>query len=492
MKKFVKKAILPALIAMTITGTTYAASFTDVPANHWAYASVNQLVKAGLVEGYGDGTFRGDRTITRYEMAIIVGKAIDRFDKADDNQKKEIDKLSAEFAGELNRMGVRVAKVEAKTNSWVAGGETRIRFVTDSPSYALDKKLHGSDQFQFRQRIFFKGTINDKMSWFTRLTASGNAGNYNNAYSPADGTVAGFDAFTITAKDTLGFDSIRLGRYPLDSYTTGLFGKAVGVDGVRIDKKFGKVSFVGAVNNVKSLALPSAAYNQNDQGTATPLTEAGGSGNARTLSTGQLSWKAADNLTLRAGYYNADIPGTARDNGMGSINALVTGDFKKSHGYSAGFATKFGGLQLLGDYVSSKLDGVTGALPNNSPKAWAVELTDSKCPPVFYYAVNLVNPAKDKVGTGSWMASYRSVDPGAIPDGAGGFDTMAVAYSGKALSIMKGTDNVNVLFLAYQNVVAKNVLASLEFQDFKIKNTALTGGVKNLDKTYKAQLEFFY
>jgi len=479
MKRFLKKVVVPAVLAMTITGTSYAASFTDVPAKHWAYASVTQLAKAGLVEGYGDGTFRGDKTITRYEMAIMVGKAIDRFDKADAKQQMEIDKLSAEFAGELNRMGVRVAKVEAKTNSWVAGGETRLRFVTDSPANAFDKKLHGSDQFQFRQRIFFKGTINDNISWFTRLTASGAAGNYDNTISPADGTYAGFDAFTITAKNTLGFNSIRVGRFPLDSYTSGLFGKAIGVDGIRLDKKIGNVSFIGAVNNVKSLALA-------DQGSGTT-----DSGNSKTLSTAQLGWKAADNLSLKVGYFNADIPGTALASGMGTTNTMINGGFNKSHGYNAGFATKIGGLQLFGDYVSSKLVGVTGAL-SDSPKAWAVQLTDSKCPPVFYYAVNLLNPAKDKVGSGSWMVSYRSVDAGAIPDGAGGFDTMAVAYGGKPLSIMKGTDNVNVLFLAYQNVVAKNVLASLEFQDFKIKNTALTGGVKNLDKTYKAQLEFFY
>jgi hypothetical protein len=91
------------------------------------------------------------------------------------------------------------------------------------------------------------------------------------------------------------------------------------------------------------------------------------------------------------------------------------------------------------------------------------------------------------------MVSYRSVDAGAIPDGAGGFDTMAAAYAAKPYSIMKGTDNVNVLYLAYQNVVTKNVIASLEYQDFKIKNKGLTNlSSDNLDKTYMMKLEFFY
>ena len=55
----------------------YAANpFADVPAGHWAYESINKLAAAGVVEGYGDGSFRGDRLMTRYEMAQIVAKAM--------------------------------------------------------------------------------------------------------------------------------------------------------------------------------------------------------------------------------------------------------------------------------------------------------------------------------------------------------------------------------------------------------------------------------
>lgn len=476
MRKLLKKIMLPTVIAMTITGTTYAASFTDVPVSHWSYASVNQLVKAGLVEGYGDGTFKGDKMISRFEMAIIVGKAIDKFEMADEANKKEIDKLSAEYAGELNRMGVRVAKLEAKTNVW-AGGETRLRYVANNPQVTGSKKLHGSDSFQFRQRVKLWGTINENTSWFARLTASGQAGNYSSTTS-ADGTTAGFDIFAITAKKQLGFDSIRIGRFPLDSFGSGLMGKAIGVDGVRFDKKMGDLSFIGSVNNVKPLT---------DIGTGL-----GTSGDAKTLTTSQLGWKISDKLSWRAGYYWADVPGVAKADGTGTMNIGIAGKFEKSHGWSTGFTSKIGNYQLFGDYISSQLVGATAGIPNN-PKAWAIELTNSTfSPPVFFSGVNLVNPAKK--GTDAWMISYRSVDPGALPDGAGGFDTMAVAYvATRPYSIMKGTDNVNVLYLAYQNVVSKNVVASLEYQDFKIKNRGLTTMTSdNLDKTYMMKLEFFY
>ena len=50
--------------------------FPDVPSNHWAYEAVSDLSRRGLVEGYPDGTFGGDRLLTRYEFAQIVYRAI--------------------------------------------------------------------------------------------------------------------------------------------------------------------------------------------------------------------------------------------------------------------------------------------------------------------------------------------------------------------------------------------------------------------------------
>jgi hypothetical protein len=52
--------LLIAVLIVTLTGVTYAASasFGDVPAKHWAYDAVNKLASAGLIDGYGDGTFR--------------------------------------------------------------------------------------------------------------------------------------------------------------------------------------------------------------------------------------------------------------------------------------------------------------------------------------------------------------------------------------------------------------------------------------------------
>jgi len=123
-------ASLAAAMVLGVAGTSFAAAnpFVDVPAKHWSYAAVTELAKDGIVDGYGNGQFQGDKTITRYEMAQIVAKAMAKEDKATAAQKATIDKLSAEFATELEGLNVRLTKVEAKQDNVKWGGEIRERF----------------------------------------------------------------------------------------------------------------------------------------------------------------------------------------------------------------------------------------------------------------------------------------------------------------------------------------------------------------------------
>jgi len=55
--------------------------FADVPLDHWAYNAVNRLAEAGLLEGYPDGTFRGRQSLTRYEFAQAIARAMDRLEQ---------------------------------------------------------------------------------------------------------------------------------------------------------------------------------------------------------------------------------------------------------------------------------------------------------------------------------------------------------------------------------------------------------------------------
>lgn len=156
-----KKTLLLAMtIAMGITASAYAANpFSDVPAGHWAYDAVNKLAAEGVAEGYPDGTYGGDRLMTRYEMAQIVAKAMAK--------GANVDKLAAEFAGELDSLGVRVANLEKKADSVRITGQ--IRYEYGDRNGDMQKTKGKVAQHRLRSRIFVNGNINEDWSYTGRF-----------------------------------------------------------------------------------------------------------------------------------------------------------------------------------------------------------------------------------------------------------------------------------------------------------------------------------
>ena len=152
----VKKSLVLAMaMALGVTASAYAANpFSDVPAGHWAYDSVNKLAAAGIVDGYGNGTFGGDRLMTRYEMAQIVAKAMAK--------GANVDRLAAEFADELDSLGVRVAALEKKSDNVKITGQIRYEYAGRDGDL---KKTKGSiAQNRLRTRLFVNGQIKDRKS----------------------------------------------------------------------------------------------------------------------------------------------------------------------------------------------------------------------------------------------------------------------------------------------------------------------------------------
>ncbi|MBP3780666.1 MAG: S-layer homology domain-containing protein [Selenomonas sp.] len=124
------KKLAAILAASCLLGTAQAAGaaanpFADVPRDSWAYDAVSQLAADGIIEGYGDGSFRGERAITRYEMAQITAKAMAKNPTGAD--KALVDKLAAEFGSELNNLGVRVAALERNADNLRFDGFFRLR-----------------------------------------------------------------------------------------------------------------------------------------------------------------------------------------------------------------------------------------------------------------------------------------------------------------------------------------------------------------------------
>jgi len=163
-KKLLKVAIATAL-TVAFTVPAFANPFTDVPAKHWAYDAVNKLAQAGIVDGYGDGSFRGDKTMTRYEMAQIVAKAMSKSMNSD--QKAMIDKLAREYAAELNNLGIDVAGMQNQMDNMVKfSGDARVR-------YYEAQAATGSvgDRLEYRFRLGATAKINDNMGLYARFTS---------------------------------------------------------------------------------------------------------------------------------------------------------------------------------------------------------------------------------------------------------------------------------------------------------------------------------
>jgi hypothetical protein len=132
-----------------------ATPFSDVPANHWAYQAIQSLAADGLVEGYPDGKFKGDRPLTRYEMAVLVARVIAKLQAngAGYASKADLDKLQKlidALKDELDSLGVRVTNLEDALDAL----DKRTKF-------AQSIQLHGSilDNNSFRQRYGVPQTI---------------------------------------------------------------------------------------------------------------------------------------------------------------------------------------------------------------------------------------------------------------------------------------------------------------------------------------------
>ncbi len=221
-----KSLVLAMAMALGVTASAYAANpFSDVPAGHWAYDSISKLAAAGVIEGYGDDTFRGDRLMTRYEMAQIVAKAMAK--------GANVDKLAAEFADELDALGVRVAALEKKSDNVKITGQVRYRY------YHTNKRDGGAKNSRndLRSRIWFAGQVNKNWKYTGMLqnvqdfAATPNTGDERTDFQRAwvDGRVGGVKVTAGRFQNKLGDGVVYDAR----------------MDGIKLGYTFGKVNAYG-------------------------------------------------------------------------------------------------------------------------------------------------------------------------------------------------------------------------------------------------------
>ena len=333
-----KSLVLAMAMALGVTASAYAANpFSDVPAGHWAYDSISKLAAAGVIEGYGDATFGGDKLMTRYEMAQIVAKAMAK--------GANCDKLAAEFADELDNLGVRVANLEKKADNVKITGQIRTR-VQDYH----DGSLKDAQTYDLRTRLFISGQVNDDWSYTGMIENTQDFGNaegeettkLQRAY--VAGKLGGLKVEAGRNHRVLADNNVYANRvdgvkvaYGKDVKLTAEYGKLASADGITKDttgdnagnlkkSKGGKYAAVGLAGTVAGIAL--------DANYIDVKGEAGTSNEKdRDIWTIGAKYKVTKDLGLNAMYLKGDIDNTTLKDDDGYVVGLT---FKGASAAKAG------------------------------------------------------------------------------------------------------------------------------------------------------------
>ena len=282
---------IAAVAALTAGVSAYAANpFSDVSPDDWAYQAVSDLSDQGVVEGYPDGTFKGERNMTRYELAQVIARLMAREDQLNAEQKATLDKLAGEYADELANLGVRVSNLEKKVGNISWSGDARMRY--------QDKALN-NDNYDGRIRIVAKAAVNDSTYAQTRFSATMNF---------KDDKDAAVKAEQIFVNHNFGDFSVRLGRQPVTFGNQGgwLYNAAHGYDGAQL-------SYNGSKAGV---TVGYGQFNASDKGTAI---------------TDRNVFYAKGNADLKAAKLGVDyvrFTGDEHENLIGANLMIPAGDFR--------------------------------------------------------------------------------------------------------------------------------------------------------------------
>ncbi|MBQ5585038.1 MAG: S-layer homology domain-containing protein, partial [Selenomonadaceae bacterium] len=212
------KKILSAAVAMAlaagISGTAMAAegSLADVPKDHWSYQAVDQLVKDGIIEGMPDGTYAGDRAISRYEMAVIVARATDKMEAANIADRALIEKMQAEYGSELKTLQADVNELKEQVGKVNFHGMFRAQYDYDNNTTA-DTVGKGANRFYLDLRGDYK--VND--NWTVKFQSETNR-HYAGGHDRTNETGTGDGPFDDPVRKTWSGHDGNIQRIWADGY----------------------------------------------------------------------------------------------------------------------------------------------------------------------------------------------------------------------------------------------------------------------------------
>ncbi len=240
---------LAAVAALTAGVSAYAANpFSDVSTDDWAYQAVSDLSDQGVVEGYPDGTFKGERNMTRYELAQIIARLMAKEDQLNAEQQATLDKLASEYADELANLGVRVSNLEKKVGNIAWSGDARMQYqrhLADNSAKETGKvtaKDH-EDDWTGRMRINVDGQVNDQVTVKGRFLSEMD-------FKDGESADTSMDRLHVVYQPTENF-SLDIGRTGVGLSQTGIFmdedGQYDGIVGTYDNGKFNLSAGYGRV-----------------------------------------------------------------------------------------------------------------------------------------------------------------------------------------------------------------------------------------------------
>ena len=395
---------LAAVAALTAGVSAYAANpFSDVTPDDWAYQAVSDLSVQGVVEGYPDGSFKGERNMTRYELAQIIARLMAKEDQLNAEQQATLDKLAGEYADELANLGVRVANLEKKVGNISWSGDARMQY--QHPQNELD------DSYGARMRLNVSGQVNDKVRVEGRLSTEADLKGSDSANTEMDRIHVVY-----TPTDELTFD---LGRTGVGLSQTGIYMDEDGIfDGVAGTYDNGKFNVGAGYGRFKGVYDKWNNYADEDE---------------------QLDADIPEAWFVKAG---GNVGGVADLSAFYLEQKHFAGTDENLKTWGVGAAFNVGDFTVDGDYIKNTNKEIDKAA------MWTAGLT--------YGEVDT-----DKVGSWTLGVHYVDADPGAYIGGVTAWDMSqfldASTYVGAKFWMAKAGVAVqkNVELDAYYNFAAK-------------------------------------
>ena len=334
---------LAAVAALTAGVSAYAANpFSDVTPDDWAFQAVSDLSAQGVVEGYPDGSFKGERNMTSYELAQIIARLMAKEDQLNAEQQATLDKLAGEYADELANLGVRVANLEKKVGNISWSGDARMQY-----QHALnaDGKAKDADVWSGRMRINVQGQVNDQ------VTVNGR---FVNEMDFKDGDSSDTSMDRINAKWTPNDATyVTIGRQGVALDVTGTFWDEDAVfDGVAAGWDNGKVGVEAGYGRFKSAENEGKGWSTQDKTEAWYGKLTGHIADAADVSAFYLKNAQKQDQGAQVGE-NASAWGAGLSYGIGDFT--VDGDYVKTQNTQAGDAALWTAGLTYGEVDTDKV-----------------------------------------------------------------------------------------------------------------------------------------